>query len=241
MTITTFNIHEGVYAFEDTRLATQKHRHPALEIVIARRGSFQITDAGGTTRRARTALIRANAAHAVDGGETACEIWMFENEASVLEALRRNLPTLTITSSVTVLDFPTEVFSSELLERLTQANARPIDRDARVIASRQYILDKVTEGDLTRDRLARLVHLSPDRLSHLFKEELGISIQHYIAWTRLKYAIQITLEQACPLLEAAYQAGFYDAAHFSRSFAKMFGLNPSFAYNSSTVQIPPRK
>ena len=114
---------------------------------------------------------------------------------------------------------------------------RSLNQDERITICKDYIDSNLPDQALSRDKLAKLVHLSPSRLSHLFKAEAGISIRNYIIWARLKHTIQTALEQEVTLLEAGYQAGFYDAAHFSRAFLKMFGVNPSTAYNSSTLQI----
>ena len=37
------------------------------------------------------------------------------------------------------------------------------------------------------------------------------------------------------LTDAAYHAGFYDSAHFSRHFKKIFGVKPSLVYNNSII------
>ncbi|WP_438463219.1 helix-turn-helix domain-containing protein [Marinomonas sp. PE14-40] len=88
------------------------------------------------------------------------------------------------------------------------------------------------------DELAQAVNLSTGRLSHLFKEEVGIPIRRYLLWQRLLDAcfyaslhahdeIDCEMKNDMSLTQAAHQAGFTDSAHFSRTFKTMFGLHPS--------------
>ena len=86
------------------------------------------------------------------------------------------------------------------------------------------------------DRLMVEVHLSPSRLSHLFRAEMGISLKKYLVWSRLKRTLQFVLKERHNLYAASLRAGFYDQAHLSRAFKDMLGLPPSAVYNSRTVQ-----
>lgn len=98
------------------------------------------------------------------------------------------------------------------------------------------------------EELAEQVQLSTGRLTHLFKEEVGIPIRRYLLWQRLLDAcvyasLHAHEEVDCDgksdmsLTQAAHQAGFTDSAHFSRTFKSMFGLHPSsFIKNSHMVQ-----
>ncbi len=74
--------------------------------------------------------------------------------------------------------------------------------------------------------LATEVHLSEHRFLHLFKEQVGATLRQYILWLRLAAATQAFVEGKSSK-EAAYEAGFSDPAHFSRTFLQMFGAQPS--------------
>lgn len=98
----------------------------------------------------------------------------------------------------------------------------------------QSILDALHESIHGRDELAKLVHLSPTRFSHWFVEQAGLPLRSYRKWVRLLCAIQeITLGHS--LTEAAHAAGFADAAHFSRTFRDLFGLDPSSALSQISL------
>ncbi|WP_417504907.1 AraC family ligand binding domain-containing protein [Marinomonas gallaica] len=75
-------------------------------------------------------------------------------------------------------------------------------------------------------QLAELCQLTPTQFQRHFKASVGMT--PYAWFTRLR------LEQAMKLLktnlsstEVAHQVGFYDQAHFSKSFKHTFGLTPS--------------
>lgn len=79
-----------------------------------------------------------------------------------------------------------------------------------------------------RQALAELVHLSPTRFSHWFVEQAGLPLRSYRKWVRLIMALQHVANGA-NLTQAAHSAGFADAAHFSRTFRCLFGIDPSSA------------
>lgn len=106
----------------------------------------------------------------------------------------------------------------------------------------QHITSLLKRRHFVRDltavtELAKEVHLSPSRLRHLFKQQIGLSLQHYLRWQRLLHAVQSTAE-GNSLTQAAHDAGFADAAHLSRTFRRGFGLTPSEIFNDShSVQV----
>lgn len=79
------------------------------------------------------------------------------------------------------------------------------------------------------DWLAAEVDLSPSRLLHLIKEETGTSYRKFRMWQRLRYAISI-FGSTDSLTYAAVEAGFNDAAHFSRCFRARYGVAPSVVH-----------
>jgi len=74
--------------------------------------------------------------------------------------------------------------------------------------------------------LGQKVRLSPSRLVHLTKTELGVGLRRLKLHYRFKLVAAAALSGK-NLTTAAHAAGFADSGHFSRSFAETFGLNPS--------------
>jgi len=75
--------------------------------------------------------------------------------------------------------------------------------------------------------IAARVHVSPSRLSHLFKAETGTSIMSYLVRARIDEAKRLLASPGGNVNQVAEQVGFADPAHFSRSFKRAEGLSPS--------------
>lgn len=84
--------------------------------------------------------------------------------------------------------------------------------------------------------LAQMLHLSKDRLSHLFSAEIGMPIRSYILWRRYRRAI-LALQSGEKLSTVAQQVGFYDQAQMSRTFQNLFGFSPSTLKQPEFIHI----
>ena len=98
------------------------------------------------------------------------------------------------------------------------------------------ILKEAREKNPALHELSAQVELSGGRLVHLFKEEIGIPIRRYMLWVRINRAI-MELVKSKNLTEAAHAAGFADSAHFSRTFLRMFGIQPSEIFKNSQIVL----
>lgn len=108
--------------------------------------------------------------------------------------------------------------------------------DARVVAAQRFIATRL-DRSLRLAEIAREVHLSPSRLTHVFREGTGVPVRRYIQWCRLRAAVDAAL-RGRSLTEAAHEAGFADAAHLSRTFRAMFGISPSaFTQDADVVTM----
>jgi AraC-like DNA-binding protein len=70
--------------------------------------------------------------------------------------------------------------------------------------------------------LAQQAGISPSRLSHLFREEIGIPIRSFRAWKRIRNSMAVAASEPV-LLNAALDSGYADEPHYSRSMRKYFG------------------
>lgn len=96
--------------------------------------------------------------------------------------------------------------------------------DQRVVKAIEYVGLRVREPVALADA-ASAAALSPGRFRHLFVQETGTPFRSYLLWLRLNVAIEAAMAGAT-WTSAAHEAGFADSAHFSRTFKKMFGINP---------------
>lgn len=81
--------------------------------------------------------------------------------------------------------------------------------------------DRLTAADC-----ARQLGLSSSRFLHRFRAHTGLPLRPYLRWLRLLVALRAAM-QGASLTDAAHAAGFSDAAHFTRTFRRHFGMAPS--------------
>ena len=93
--------------------------------------------------------------------------------------------------------------------------------------AKAFIGDHFHDPDLSVDTICRILHVSPNYFSTIFKRETG---QTYIA-----YVTQLRLEKAVELLEhtddktyvIAEKIGYPDQNYFSYVFKKKYGVSPT--------------
>jgi AraC family transcriptional regulator, arabinose operon regulatory protein len=77
------------------------------------------------------------------------------------------------------------------------------------------------------DRLAASVHLSPSRLTRLFREHLGTTPQRYVERRRMTLAKQLLDLTTRPVSAIAHELGWRDPLYFSQRFRQATGLSPT--------------
>ena len=95
------------------------------------------------------------------------------------------------------------------------------------------------EEDLSLDALAREFYVSKYHISHVFKDNMGMSVHQYLVKKRLD-ASKNSILSGMPLHEVATAFGFRDYTSFFRAFKKEFGVAPrefkeAYSLHSSSV------
>ncbi len=79
---------------------------------------------------------------------------------------------------------------------------------------------------LTVDELCAKFFINRQKLYSIFKEELNVSIKHYITSVRMENAKILLATTSKPLETVAEETGFPDYNYFIRSFKKFTGVSP---------------
>ena len=119
----------------------------------------------------------------------------------------------------------------EVVQILAPTECREPVLDSRVSRARE-ILHSAPDRRVPIADVAARVSLSPSRLAHLVRAEMGMPARRYLLWLRLRDAVG-ELTRGASITEAAHAAGFADAAHLSRTFRRMLGFTPSTALRVS--------
>lgn len=147
-------------------------------------------------------------------GETFTEL--FGNENVVMEK---------------VLHFDTihdvKLWLSQLLRYISEDIHRKNRKSTHRIAEKamDYIKSHFTE-ELTVERIADEVYLSPGYLMTIFKQETGFSVNSYIIRQRIEKAKELLLSEDFKIYEIAQDVGFSNTTFFSSTFKNYTGLSP---------------
>ncbi|MCU0425790.1 MAG: AraC family transcriptional regulator [Candidatus Kapabacteria bacterium] len=240
MKVQIFDTNTGFYHFELDSVQSTFHLHPATEIIIAREGTFSITTTHKTSQSLRFAVIDAGVRHRLEAEKAQLTILMVEHQSLVVAECMRCCGLLLHNSLGCYTSEKDSEQWNTLMSKLKQSIRREaISRhyDERVRRVVEHIGSNHVEYHTMIPTLQELVHLSESRLSHLFKENVGVSLKKYLLWSKLKSVINLHLYQQEDVFSALIQSGFYDHAHFCRAFKMMLGVPPTFAYNSRSVQF----
>ncbi len=242
--------------FVGDRSETSLHSHHALELCMAL-DDLGI-DLGGpegpTLRAVPGAMVRAGAAHrlAIPGPKVAVlyldpqsdiasslQSWLGQDDMRALpseriHAQRNAFRRLLASAECGLAD--AESACAELITAFAEEAPRP-GIHWRVRRAMERLEDRLDDPP-SLEELASAVGISPSRLRHTFKEQTGLPISRYVLWMRLRAALLHALEGAS-MTQSAQEAGFSDAAHFTRTCRQMFGLPPTAFTPVDSVFVAP--
>src|SRR6266702_4454385 len=98
------------------------------------------------------------------------------------------------------------------------------EKDSRI----QKVVRALTQDPThTLPELANTCQISRSRLSHLFKNEIGIGVGHYCMDCRLRMAAVMLISSDLPIKGIACATGYRHSSSFVRAFNAHFGLSPA--------------
>jgi AraC-like DNA-binding protein len=241
----------GFLALGRSQGVVPPHAHHAIQIVISIDGMAYIRGAHGDWRSARGIIVRPDAVHSFDARGSLGAMLMLEPESIEGTWLRNALlqditllPETAFASCVAELrKFCEQPFESMDVRGLIRhcvrslcAGEPPIrHRDPRVTV----VLNAIrASADLRMsvETAAAIIHLSPSRFAHLFKQQVGLPFRRYMLWRKLTRAT-LAIVRERTITAAAQAADFADAAHVTRTFQQMFGIPPSAMMQGEFFEI----
>jgi AraC-like DNA-binding protein len=93
-----------------------------------------------------------------------------------------------------------------------------------VTVVRDY-LEALPAENVSLETLAREADISPYRLCRVFRRETGMPPHAYQILVRARYAKSL-LMNGMSVAQAAVEAGFFDQAHLTRHFKRIYGVTP---------------
>ena len=87
-------------------------------------------------------------------------------------------------------------------------------------------LDQNFTSPITLDSLSESVYISKHYLSHLFKEQTGVSPIKYLTSKRMEKACELLSETELPVSEVSKAVGYENPLYFSQVFKRIYGISP---------------
>lgn len=112
-----------------------------------------------------------------------------------------------------------EIFEVIILEKR-------VDYEEEMSYAIQFIEKNLTKN-LTLERVAEYMNISPHYFSKLFKSEIGENFIDYVTAKKVERAKEMIKESDLPLNTIAFELGFNEANYFSKVFKKTAGMTPS--------------
>jgi AraC-like DNA-binding protein len=237
MKILKFDIKKGIFHYITNDLIIDTHSHPALEILKAKKDKFSIETDFGKLNNLTFAIIDANLNHKVYSEQNEREVLLIEcNNAKLKEFLfncgiKLKNGIFTSTELADRDELMHDLLNFSATQDLKHTNDTRIYNCIEIIESENLPYDRLITT------LTSKILLSESRLSHLFTENVGISIKKYYVWNKLKFALEFFLKEETNLKEASFKAEFFDQAHLSNAFRNYLGINPAEVFNSRTLQL----
>lgn len=220
------------------------HRHHAIQVVLARRGTVILRDGQGSCSEATAAVVPADVRHATPAPVESAFLLYVDSDSAA--GRRIGTPRVEDAASWTRRDDlfarlalepepQTAVAARALAHRIaltlsTGAGTRPRPAVRHPSVARALSrLPAMLAHDGPRLRVADLAAIagpSESRFSRVFNRDVGMSIPAYVRWLRLRLVAD-SIMKGQSLTDAAHEAGFSDSAHLSRVFRTTFGVRPS--------------
>lgn len=96
-----------------------------------------------------------------------------------------------------------------------------------VILIRNYMEENFCDPDLSLQKTADRIHVSPSYLSKVLKKEIGLSFIDFLTQLRIKKAIRLMKDPCQKIHEIAEKVGYSDQHYFSTAFKKVLGVSPA--------------
>ena len=114
-----------------------------------------------------------------------------------------------------------------LFERRVSVEAEQAQQEERSITGITRYLQQHLAEEMSLTVLAEVFHLSPQYISQLFKNEIGVGFLAYLTSIRMEKAKKLLLATSLSIAEVAEQSGYGDYRVFTKVFKKAEGITPS--------------
>lgn len=214
------------------------HKHSFIQVTIALEAPFDM-DIEGQHVSSSGVIINSNVTHRLHGMGQPLLLLLMDSTSTMAASFKRYMgsqpyalfPADIIdalvpfihSASLYIKDTEGYVsFLENLLQHFHMDYKQPAITDPRIMELIQLI-KACTDSDHSIGHFARQIGLSNSRLSHLFKENTGISLSGYILLHKLQKASYLIF-QGLSITDSSMAAGFDSPSHLAATSKKLLGM-----------------
>lgn len=119
-----------------------------------------------------------------------------------------------------------EQYLLRLLEQI-QDDINNLDQKGRIIFDVEKFILENYDKDLSIDKIAEHVYLTPTYLCHLYKKTTGRTLNQFILEVKMNKSKKLLTDTTLKISEIAKLLGYRNQNYFTKTFTKYFGVNPS--------------
>lgn len=221
----------------------REHAHHAIQVSLALEGRFR-TRARSWAEPRETAgmVVMPDQPHCLDGCDATMATLFVEPNSFAGAAMRARFAGMQVAllsddeteacaagiRSEYLLGAPDSLLAQFARAAICRIAGDPLSAprtDPRISVALEWMRARLATPMRLQD-VAAAVHLSPGRFRHLFVAQTGTSFRAWLLWARAEHAIAAA-NRGMSWTDAAQEAGFADAAHFTRTCRRVFGIAPT--------------
>ena len=220
---------------------TEFHKHPFMHLFFSRKGCKVKVDKKEI--QGNIIFLDSNVKHAVEEGSD-CEFFLLIDSTSalaerILEKYVSDRFYCDTTGSITDVYKDIKCLSDEEIIKVVEDKLLNLDVSVNDIRTKderiEQIISRIISGEWLNynvKEIAKSVFLSESRLTHLFKDEVGISLKSYILIRRMEHAYRF-VSLGGKIIQAAMESGFASSAHLAYTCKTLTGVSISDVLKSS--------
>ena len=212
---------------------TDIHKHPFLHLFAGKKGCRIIV--GKENIQGNIILLDSKVRHAVEVGNNCAFFLLIDPTSIIAEQIREQYMKggsyCNVSDDIPEISEDVHNLPENEIIRIVEnmflamgiSTGKNSARDERI----KLIIDKVISGEWLRysvKQIAEKVFLSESRLTHLFKEEAGISLKSYILMRRMENAYRL-ISMGGKITWAAQESGFSSSAHLAYTCKKLTAVS----------------
>jgi len=216
----------------------EEHRHSFLQVTVSLENDFEM-NVDGQALSCSGIIINSNVDHRLQGAGQPLLLLLMDSTSAMAASFKRSIGNrkyhvfppemMDAVRNFVQTEYPDikdnedyQSFLGQLLMLLGVDHVNTAIADSRI---REFIqlVKACTDSEHSVSLYAQRIGLSSSRLSHLFKENTGISLSGYILLHKLQKAIYYIFK-GLNITDAAMAAGFDSPSHLAATSKRLLGM-----------------